>query len=144
MAGEQDGGAGSPVVLRDEAADADLHRNVESDGRLVEERDTRRVDESGGELDFHALAEREVPHRLVDEVLELEQFCELTDGRAELRLGDPIDLLEYPEAVGGGNVPDQLRAVAHEESHAFQIGVLSAPGDVPEDLCLTAGRVQQP
>src|SRR5207244_2091899 len=108
VAREQDGRASPTVVLRNETADAHLHRDVEPDRRLVQKCDARRVDEARSELDLHALAEGEVAHGLVNELLQLEELGKLVHGRSELSLRDPVDLLKNTEAIGGGDVPHEL------------------------------------
>jgi hypothetical protein len=56
----------------DEAPNARLHRDVKADRGLVEERDPRRLDETGREFHLHSLAEAQVADGLVDQVLELQ------------------------------------------------------------------------
>ena len=62
-------------------ADALLHRHVEADRRLVEEQHLRAVQQRPGDLDLHPLAEREVAHRLGDEVADVEQLDQLVARR---------------------------------------------------------------
>ena len=144
VAREEDRRPGAAVVLGDEPPDLRLHRHVEPDGRLVEERDLWRVKQPGRELHLHPLAERELTDRLVNERPEVEQVGELIEGPLELIIGDLVDLLEDPERVRGRDIPDELAAIPHEERHLAEVRVLATPRDEAEDPCLAARRVEQP
>src|SRR5439155_25589999 len=143
MAGEQDRGAGAAVVFSTEPPDARLHRDVQADRGLVEERYARRLDETRRELHLHPLAEAQVPDGLVYEVLELEQLGELADRAAERVVRNSVDLLEDAEAVRRGDVPHQLRAVAHEQRHLLQVGVFTTPRNETQYMGLPGCRVEQ-
>ena len=102
------------------------------------------MDEARSELDLHALAEGEVAHRLVNELLQLEELGKLVHGRSELSLRDPVDLLKNTEAIGSGDVPHELRAVPHEQRHPTEVGVLAAPGNITQHARLASARMKQP
>ena len=84
VAGEQDRRAGAAVVLGDERADPALHRHVQPDRRLVQEEHPRLVEQRAGDLALHPLAEREVAHRLLDDLADLEQVDQLVPPGPEI------------------------------------------------------------
>ena len=102
------------------------------------------MDEARSELDLHALAEGEVAHRLVNELLQLEELGKLVHGRSELSLRDPVDLLKDTEAIGGGDVPHELRAVPHEQRHPTEVSVFATPGNIAQHARLAGARMEQP
>src|SRR5439155_26291011 len=63
--------------------------------------------------------------------------------RSVLRVGDRVDLLQHEERVGRGDVPHQLRAIAHEERDGLQELVAPAPRDVAVHDRLAARRIEQ-
>ena len=79
------------AVGRDELAKPLLHRDVEADRRLVEEDHRRPVEERPDDLHLHALAERQLPHRLAHEVTDLEQLDQLVPRLEELLAWDAVD-----------------------------------------------------
>ena len=131
------------VVLGDERADPLLHRHVEADRRLVEEEHLRPVQERADDLDLHPLAEREVAHRLADEVADVEQLDQLVAQGREVRARDPVDRAVELERVERGQVPLQLVAVAHHERDPAQELALALRGDVAEHARLARGRVEE-
>ena len=74
VAREQNRGAVTLVVLGHERADALLHRDIEADRRLVQEKHLRPMQKRADDLHFHPLAEREVAHGLAHEVADIEQL----------------------------------------------------------------------
>src|SRR3954469_24740045 len=62
MAGQHRDDAMFLVVDAQKFTNPFLTDDIEADGRLVEEENTRLVDERGDQLHLHALAERELPH----------------------------------------------------------------------------------
>ena len=92
VARQEHGRAVAAVVLGHERADALLHRHVEPDRRLVEEQHLRPVEERADDLDLHPLPEREVAHRLADQVADVEQLDQLVAESRGSRLGGmPVD-----------------------------------------------------
>ena len=87
VAREEDRGALLLVEAHEQLAEPLLGHEVEPDGRLVEEQDLRVVEQARGELAAHPLAEREVAHRLVEQVGGAEQLAELGDRAAARRRG---------------------------------------------------------
>ena len=80
VGGEQHGGALLAVHLDEELAHRLLADHVEPDGRLVEEQDRRVVEQRGGELAAHALAERQLAHGRVEQRAEVEPVGEARRG----------------------------------------------------------------
>ena len=144
VARQQHGRVVAAVVLGDERADPLLHRHVEPDRRLVEEEHLRPVQQRADHLDLHPLAEREVPHRLADEVADVEQLDQLVAQRRELGTRDPVDRPVQLERVERGQVPLELVAVAHHERDPAEEVALALRGDVAEHARLAGGRVEQP
>ena len=77
VAGQQDRRAGAAVVLLEEVADARLGGDIQADGGLIQEQHLGAVEQAGGQLALHALAQREVAHRLADDGCQVEQFVQL-------------------------------------------------------------------
>ena len=75
------------VVLGDERADAALHRDVQADGRLVEEDHPGPVQQRGGHLAFHPLAQGKVAHRLREQRLQVQQCDKLVERPAVVGRG---------------------------------------------------------
>ena len=131
------------VVLREEGADAPLHRDIEPDRGLVEEEDARTVEERSRHLALHPFPQRQVAHGLVQERRQIEQLDQLVERLAKDRRLEPIDRAVSLERVDHRNVPEQLVALAHHQRDLAQ-EVAIAPGrDVREDVDLTAGGMQQ-
>ncbi len=95
-------------------------------------------------LDLHPLAEREVPHRLADEVVDVEQFDQLVAKRRELGTRDPVDRPVQLVRVERRQVPLELVAVAHHERDPAEEVALALRGDVPEHARLAGRRVEEP
>jgi hypothetical protein len=143
VAREQDGRLVAAVVLGDERADPPLHRHVQADCGLVEEEDLRAVNERAHDFDLHALAEREVPHRLADEVADVEQLDQLVAQLREVGPGNSEDRAIQFERVERGQIPLQLVAVPHHERDLSQVVALALGGDVSEHQCVAGGRIEQ-
>ena len=143
MARQKDRRSGPPVQLRHERPDASLHRDVEAQRGLVEEHDLRAMEESRGELDLHPLTERQLAHRLVDERLQLEELDEPIEPRLEVRVGDPVNLLEHEERVRRWDIPHELCAIPHEQRDPPKERVLASPRREVEDPSVSAGRIEQ-
>ena len=73
VGGEDDGDAALAVDLGEEFPHRILGDHVEADGRLVEEEDLGVVQQRHHDLGAHALAERQLAHRAVEEGRELEE-----------------------------------------------------------------------
>ena len=71
--GQHQRGVAGRAQLGEERAHRLLAHHVEPDRRLVEEQHLRPVQQRGGQLAAHPLAERELPHRDVEERVEVEQ-----------------------------------------------------------------------
>ena len=70
--GEDNGGAAFLVEALYKVAHRQLRHRVEADGGFVEEEQTRPVQEGGGDIAAHALAQRQLAHRHVEQWLEIE------------------------------------------------------------------------
>jgi len=105
VAGEQDGRAGAPVVLAQERPDARLGRDVEADGRLVEEQHLRSVEQPRGELALHTLAERQVADRLLHDRRQFQELIQLGQRALEVGVAEPVDGLVEQERIRRGDVP---------------------------------------
>ena len=98
-----------------------LLSDVQADGRLVEHQQLGGVQQRGGDLAAHPLAERQLAHRGVEERLHLEQLARTRRSRGcQRRRRQPVDGAEQPERVAQRQVPPQLAALA--EDHADPAG----------------------
>ena len=72
VGGQKDGDLLLLVHLQDKVADALLDDDVEADGGLVEEEDLGPVEQGGGDLAAHALAQGQFTHRGLQVVADVE------------------------------------------------------------------------
>src|SRR5262249_49098020 len=91
VGGEERGCPGTLVVPADEFSHPELHRYIETDGRLIEEKDVRTVQQRGSELTFHPLAEGELAGRLLRDGRKVEQLIQLAQRRVERRTRHLVD-----------------------------------------------------
>ena len=131
------------VVLGDERPDPLLHRHVEPDRGLVEEEHLRPVQERADDLHLHPLAERELAHRLADEVADVEQLDQVVAQLQELGPRDPVDRPVQLERVERGQVPLELVAIPHHERDPAEEVALALGRHMAEDASLARGRVEQ-
>ena len=144
VAREQHRGAVALVVVGDERADALLHRHVEADRRLVEEEHLRPMQERADDLGLHPLTERELPHRLADEVADVEQLDQLVPQRHELVARDAVDRAVELVRVECRKIPLQLVAVAHDERDPAEERALPLRRDMAEHVGVPTARMEQP
>lgn len=90
VGGEEDRCPAFTVHLLDEAADTLLGDDVEADCRLVEEEDRRRVEDGGGKIAAHALAEAELADWCLEEGAEIEELGEAVHAFAIVGLGHAV------------------------------------------------------
>ena len=142
VGGEQQRGPALGVEGAQELAEPALAHHVEADGGLVEVEDLRVVQERGGDVAAHPLAEAELPDRDVEQVAEAEQLDELRQvGSVPLGVG-PVDLLQQVEGVAQRQVPPQRGALAEDHADpAGQLGALAAGVDA-RDADRAGGRHQ--
>jgi hypothetical protein len=121
------------VDLAEEAADAILGDNVESDGRLVEVEELRAVDHRRGDVGPDALAEREQADWHIPELTQSEQVLEQGDIPVVRGVGDAIELLEQVEGFADGQVPPELGPLAEDQADPpgvlLTVPVRYQPGD---------------
>ena len=99
-----------------ELAQPALADHVEADRGLVEVEDLRVVQQRRGDVAAHPLAERELPHRGVEQVAEVEQLGELGEV-APVPVGvDAVDPAQQVERVAQRQVPPQRRALAEDDA----------------------------
>ena len=123
-----------------EVAHGELGRRVETDGRLVEEQDRGIVQQRRGELRAHALAERELAHRLVEQRLEPQHGHELVAPAAIARGLDAVDVGQQIEAVDHRQVPPELAALAEHHADARHVAHAVLVGHQAIHLDAAAGR----
>ncbi len=130
--GEQHADVFEPGHLADRVPDVLLGDHVQADGWLVEQDQLRAVEERGGHLTAHPLAEGKFPHGSLQQILDLECLGELVDALLRVAVVHLVDLAEEGERVDGGQVIPELRALT--EDRADVIGKLLAflPGDVTQ------------
>ncbi len=101
-----------------------------------------RVQEARDELAAHALAERQLAHRLPEEVGELERLDEAVVPVAVDAGLHLVDLREELERVARGQVPPQLAALPEHGADAEAEGGAVLPGHEPEDARRARRRVE--
>ena len=116
----------------EETVDGVLGNDVEADRGLVQKQHLRLVQERGDQFQLHPLAQREFADRLEHELAHAEQVDQFVPGAFEAGGLDPVDLLVEPEALGGGQVPPELVALAHHEGEPPPEVVGAFPGHVAE------------
>ena len=124
--GEEDRGPLLFVHPADEVADRLLHDHVEADRRLVEEQHLGRVQERGGDLAAHALAERELAHRRAQVFPDPERLDEQVDARTGFRPVQVVDVGEQEHRVQGREVVPELRPLAEDRADASCEGLALA------------------
>jgi len=132
------------VVRADELADGDLHRHVEPDGRLVEEQRGRAMQQRGGQLALHALAERELPGRLGRQVGEIEQLVELRHRLVELGARHVEQGAVERVGLRRRQVPQELVLLSHDQRDPLQERGLAPARLEAGDRDLARGGVKQP
>ena len=124
-------------------ADALLHRHVEPDRRLVEEQHLRQVQQRADHFHLHPLAQRQIPHGLTHEILDVEQVDQLVARLEEILAAQAVDRAVELERVERREIPLQLVAIPHHERDLAQV-VLLAPGrDVSEHPPLARRGVEE-
>jgi len=142
VGGEHDRGVAAPAQLGQELPHGLLADHVQADRRLVEEQDLRPVQQGGGQLAAHPLAQGELAHGRVEELVEFEHGAAL--GQAGLVLGGrhPVDVAQQLEGVAQGQVPPERRPLSkHDTDAPGQLEPLRH-GFEPAHRDLTGGRRQ--
>ncbi len=131
VGGQHDGRPLPAVELGQEAADDLLAHHVEADGGFVEQDDGRIVQEGGGDVAPHTLAQGELAHRCAEQGAEVEQ---LDEGGQVLGMPagrHPVDVTQEVEGVPQRKVPPELGALAEHHPqparhfHAATAGIES-------------------
>ena len=95
-----------------------LGRDVKSDRGLVEKQQMRRMQQACGDLAAHALAERQLTHRRVDERAELEERRQRVDPPTVIGLFALVHAAEELEGVAWRQLVPELRALAEHRADA--------------------------
>ena len=111
----------------DEVAQRKLGVGIEPYRRLVQEQDRGRMQQGGRDVAAHALPERKLAYRLIQQRLDLQESDELIGGRAKPALRHAIDVAQQLEAVDDGQVPPQLGALAKDDADARHVPNALAP-----------------
>ena len=143
VAGEQHRRAEPLVVVADEVAHLGLHRDVEPDGRLVEEQHARPVEQRRHQLALHPLAQRQLAGRLVDEVADLQQLDQLAHRLVGLRARDVVDRAVHGVGLRRRQIPEELLLLPHHQRDELQEARVAILGDVRPDPHRARRRVQQ-
>jgi hypothetical protein len=140
MGGEQHGGAIVAVDLLHEGAHPLLDDQIQPDGRLIKEEYRRLVEDRGGKVASHPLAETELPHRGLQEGLHIQQLDQHLPLTAEpLRL-HPVHLANEVERLVQRQVPPELAALAEDDADVHRIGGAILPRHDSRNLAGSAGR----
>ncbi len=142
MAGEQHGLAVVAGMLADEVADRRLGGDVQADGGLVQEQQVGPMQQAGGDLAPHPLAERHAVDRLVQQLGQGEAFGQLPQPLGEGGRLLVVDVAQQGEALAGRQFAPELGALA--EHHADPVGQRLAllPGRQAQHRRLARGRLQ--
>ena len=140
--GEDHGGAALPVDRADEPADALLGHHVQADGRLVQEQERRIVQQRGGQVGAHALAQAQAAHGRIQERAQLQQVVEQAQVVLVAIFRHAVDVVQQVQRLDHGQIPPQAGALA--EHHADAPDVLGAlpPRHAAVHLHLAAGGHQ--
>ena len=115
---QEDRGALLLVEPDQQLAEALLGQQVEADGRLVEEQDLGLVQQARGQLAAHPLAERQVAHRLVEQVGGVEQLAQLGDAALLGGAVEPVDGGQHPVRLARRQLEPQQRPLPEQRADA--------------------------
>ena len=113
------------VDLDEEVTHPLLRDDVEADRRLVEKEQLGLVEHRGGQLAAYPLAQRQLPHRRVQERIEVEHLPETRKALPVAVGGHAVDVPEQLERVDERQVPPELHALS--EHRADPAGELDPP-----------------
>ena len=116
VCGQQHRDAPLAVDFAQELAHRRFRDDVEPDRGLVEEDDLRIVEQRGGELAAHPLAERELAHGRLEERPEREHVGEAVEVLAVPGGRHAVDVAKQLERVAQRQVPPELRALAEHDA----------------------------
>ncbi len=131
MGGQEDRGAAQPVLLQNELPDLELRHRVQADGGLVQKQDFGSVEQGGGDLAPHPLAQGQHPGRGLQEVTQVQQGRQTVHILPELRRRDPVDVPQKVEGLHDGHVPPQLAALAEDYAQPGHVPLPVLPGHQP-------------
>ena len=140
--GEEDGRRALLVEPQHEVAKPRLGDQVEADRGLVEEQDLGLVQHARGQLAAHPLAQRQRPHRPVEQVGGVEQVGQHRDPRRRLGARQAVDAAEQRQRLARRQLEPQLRALAEQRADAHRQLPPLLPRHQAEHLRGAAGRVQ--
>lgn len=118
MTGEEDRGAPLAVQIPQEVPHALLRQNIQSDRWLIEEEHFGAVQESGQQLQLHALSQRELAHLYTEQMLYVQHRRQFVQARLEHRLRHAVHLALQQKGLHGGNIPGAHRLLSHDQSDA--------------------------
>ncbi len=142
MGGEQNGHAARPIELLEELAHAVLGDHVQTDGRLVQVQHLRIVQQGCRQIATHALAERELPHRCIQELVQPEQLAKEPEIGPVASLRNAVDVAEQIERIPQRQVPPQLGALAEHDADPLRYSRATAMRGEAEYLRPTGARDQ--
>ncbi|MNG10389.1 hypothetical protein D3C84_938530 [compost metagenome] len=97
-------------------ADAPLGDDVQTDRRLVEEQNVRVVQQRGGQIGSHSLAQRQLAHRRIHELAKLQQLGKFANSCITPLVGHPVHRGENIVGVADRQVPPQLRTLSEQDA----------------------------
>src|SRR5579859_2394880 len=127
VGGEKDGGFVALIDGAEKLANVILGDDVEADGGLIEKQNRRIVQQRGGQVAAHALAERKLANGNVEQFGEAEDLIEKCHALVEVALRDVVDAAQKFEGFDGGDVPPELGALAENDANGFDVGGALAP-----------------
>ena len=119
--GQQNGGLKFAIDGAQEFANLIFGDDVEADGGLVEEKQRWIMQQRGGQIATHALAERKLAHRCVQIILNAKDLIEFFHPLAEVAFGNFVNTTQELERFDDGDVPPELRALAEDDADGFHV-----------------------
>ena len=130
----------SAVQAAYKIAHGELGDSVEADGRLVEKKHFRAVQQRSGNFAPHPLAEAELARRRSDKLGKAEQVGQLRKAAAVVGLRHAVDVPDQGKRIDHGHVPPKLGALAEHDPDFPHMLPARLPGDKAVDPALAAVR----
>src|SRR5215467_690743 len=128
----------APIAIEalDEFPQRKLGVSVETYRRFIQEQDRGRVQHGSRYVAPHSLTKRELPHRLLQQLINLQQIDERFGGWAKLRFWHAVNIAKQLEAIDDRKIPPQLCALAKDNADASNVKDAFVPGNESIDLAI--------
>ena len=98
------------------------------------------MQQGGGHVAAHALAQAELAHRRIQQRREVEERDQFIAGSPVALAGNAVDLAQEVERLDHGEVPPELGALPEDDADAGDVGDAVFPGHAPFHLAAAAVR----